>query len=108
MFGAMGGGRRTQAGPSRGSDLRYNLDVSLEEAFRVKQTTIRVATFVHCDSCKGNGADPDTRPPSCRTCHSNGLVRRQQGFFILEQACPTNKASGQTFDNPYKSSRCQC
>src|SRR5215469_15773083 len=59
MFGAMGG-RRTQAGPARGSDLRYNLEVSLEEAFRGKQTTIRVATFVHCESCKGSGAEPGT------------------------------------------------
>src|SRR6266446_4178347 len=55
MFGAMGGGRRTQAGPSRGSDLRYNLEVSLEDAFRGKQTTVRVATFANCDSCKGRG-----------------------------------------------------
>src|SRR6059058_6314565 len=57
MFGAMGAARRGQAGPSRGSDLRYNLEVSLEEAFRGKQTTIRVATFVHCDSCKGRSEE---------------------------------------------------
>src|SRR5271156_847402 len=62
MFGAMGGGRRTQNGPSRGNDLRYNLEVSLEDAFRGKQTTVRVATFVHCDTCKGNGSEPGSRP----------------------------------------------
>src|SRR6266404_4962063 len=65
MFGAMGGGRRTQAGPSRGSDLRYNLEVSLEDAFRGKQTTIRVATFAHCDACKGSGAAPGTVTAGC-------------------------------------------
>src|SRR5689334_13149474 len=102
MFGAMGG-RRTQAGPQRGSDLRYNLAVSLEEAYRGKQTTIRVATFVHCDSCKGSGAEAGTRPSTCRTCHGHGRVRRQQGFFTLEQTCPTCQGSGQTIDKPCKS-----
>jgi molecular chaperone DnaJ len=102
MFGAMGG-RRSQAGPSRGSDLRYNLEVSLEDAFRGKQTTIRVATFAHCDSCKGSGAEPGTRPSSCRTCHGHGRVRRQQGFFSIEQTCPTCQGSGQTIDKPCKS-----
>jgi molecular chaperone DnaJ len=102
MFGAMGG-RRTQAGPQRGSDLRYNLAVSLEEAYRGKQTTIRVATFVHCDSCKGSGAEAGTRPSTCRTCHGHGRVRRQQGFFTLEQTCPTCQGSGHTIDKPCKS-----
>jgi molecular chaperone DnaJ len=101
MFGAMGG-RRTQAGPSRGSDLRYNLEVSLEDAFRGKQTTIRVATFAHCDACKGSGAEPGTRPSSCRTCHGHGRVRAQQGFFTIERTCPTCQGSGQTIDKPCK------
>src|SRR6267378_1065801 len=82
MFGAMGGGRRTQAGPSRGSDLRYNLEVSLEDAFRGKQTTIRVATFANCDSCKGSGAEPGTRPSSCRTCHGHGRIRREKTLSV--------------------------
>jgi molecular chaperone DnaJ len=103
MFGAMGAGRRTQAGPARGSDLRYNLDVSLEDAFKGKQTTIRVATFAHCDACQGSGAEPGTRPVSCRTCHGHGRVRRQQGFFTLEQTCPTCHGSGQTIEKPCKS-----
>jgi len=101
MCGAMGG-RRTQAGPSRGSDLRYNLEVSLEDAFRGKQTTIRVATFAHCDACKGSGAEPGTRPSSCRTCHGHGRVRAQQGFFTIERTCPTCQGSGQTIDKPCK------
>jgi molecular chaperone DnaJ len=100
MFGAMGGGRRTQAGPSRGIDLRYNLEVSLEDAFRGKQTTVRVATFAHCDSCKGSGAEPGTSPAACRTCHGHGRVRAQQGFFTIERPCPTCQGSGQVIEKP--------
>src|SRR5712671_6057984 len=102
MFGAMGGGRRTQSSPSRGNDLRYNIEVSIEDAFRGKQTTIRVATFVHCDTCKGSGAEPGSRPVSCRTCQGHGRVRRQQGFFTIEQTCPTCQGSGQTIEKPCK------
>jgi molecular chaperone DnaJ len=101
MFGAMGG-RRAQSGPSRGNDLRYNIEVSLEEAFRGKQTSIRVATFVQCDTCKGNGAEPGSRPVSCRTCQGHGRVRRQQGFFTIEQTCPTCQGAGQTIEKPCK------
>ena len=100
MFGAMGGGRRNQAGPARGSDLRYNIEVSLEDAFRGKQTTIRVATFAHCETCKGSGAEPGSRPVACRTCQGRGRVRRQQGFFTLEQTCPSCQGSGQTIEKP--------
>ncbi|HYU12978.1 MAG TPA: molecular chaperone DnaJ [Stellaceae bacterium] len=107
MFGAMGGGRRTQAGPSRGSDLRYNLEVSLEDAFRGKQTTIRVATFAHCDSCKGSGAEPGTSPVACRTCHGHGRVRAQQGFFSIERPCPTCQGSGQVIEKPCRPCRGQ-
>jgi len=100
MFGAMGGARRTQAGPSRGSDLRYNLEVTLEDAFRGKQTTVRIATFAHCDSCKGSGAEPGTSPTACRTCHGHGRVRAQQGFFTIERPCPTCQGSGQVIEKP--------
>ncbi len=102
MFGAMGGGRRTQSGPSRGSDLRYNFEVSLEDAFRGKQTTIRVATFVHCDTCKGSGGEPGSRPATCRTCQGHGRVRAQQGFFTIERTCPTCQGSGQIIEKPCK------
>jgi molecular chaperone DnaJ len=102
MFGAMGATRRGQAGPTRGSDLRYNLEVSLEDAFRGKQTTVRVATFVQCDACKGNGAEPGSRPTSCRTCHGHGRVRAQQGFFTIERTCPTCQGSGQVIEKPCK------
>jgi molecular chaperone DnaJ len=103
MFGAMGGGRRTQSGPSRGSDLRYNIEVSLEDAFRGKQTTVRVATFVHCDACKGSGAESGSRPATCRTCQGHGRVRSQQGFFTVERPCPTCQGAGQTIEKPCKS-----
>jgi molecular chaperone DnaJ len=102
MFGAMGGGRRAQSGPSRGSDLRYNIEVSLEDAFRGKQTTIRIATFVHCDTCKGNGAEPGSRPAACRTCQGHGRVRQQQGFFTVERTCPTCHGAGQIIEKPCK------
>jgi molecular chaperone DnaJ len=102
MFGAMGGGRRTQAGPARGSDLRYNIEVSLEEAFRGKQTTIRVATFGPCDGCKGSGAEPGSRPVTCRTCQGHGRVRAQQGFFTIERTCSVCGGAGQTIEKPCK------
>src|SRR3984893_13630868 len=100
MFGAMGGGRRTQAGPSRGSDLRYNLEVSLEDAFRGKQTTVRVATFANCETCKGSGAEPGTSPAACRTCHGHGRVRAQQGVFSIDRPSPTCQGSGQVIEKP--------
>ena len=102
MFGAMGAGRRAQAGPARGSDLRYNIEVSLEDAFKGKQTTIRVATFVHCDTCNGSGAEPGSRPATCRTCQGHGRVRAQQGFFTVERTCPTCHGAGQTIEKPCK------
>ena len=89
--------------PSRGSDLRYNLEISLEDAFRGKQTSVRVATFTHCETCKGNGAEPGSQPARCRTCQGHGRVRRQQGFFTLEQTCPTCQGSGQVIEKPCKS-----
>src|SRR5205823_1957475 len=101
VFGAMGGSR-SQAGPSRGSDLRYNLEVSLEDAFRGKQTTIRVSTFAHCDTCGGNGSEPGSRPATCRTCQGHGRVRAQQGFFTIEHACPTCQGTGTVIEKPCK------
>jgi molecular chaperone DnaJ len=100
MFGAMGGARGGQAGPARGNDLRYNIEVSLEDAFRGKQTTIRVATFGHCETCRGSGAEPGSRPVACRACQGRGRVRSQQGFFTIERTCPSCQGSGQTIDHP--------
>src|SRR5262249_7109541 len=103
MFGEfMGGGRRGQGGPSRGSDLRYNLEISLEDAFRGKQTTIRVQTLVACDQCKGGGAEAGSRPIACPTCYGRGRVRAQQGFFTMERTCTTCQGTGRVIDNPCK------
>jgi molecular chaperone DnaJ len=105
VFGAMGGGGRrgSQTRPARGSDLRYNLEVSLEDAFRGKQTTVRVNTLAGCDACKGSGAEPGSRPATCRTCQGHGRVRAQQGFFTIERPCPTCHGAGQTIEKPCKS-----
>src|SRR5216684_824907 len=103
MFGEfMDGGRRGQAGPSRGSDLRYNLEISLEESFRGKQTTVRVQTLVACDQCKGSGAEAGSKPITCPTCHGRGRVRAQQGFFAIERTCAGCQGAGRVIDNPCK------
>src|ERR1700749_4093191 len=96
MFGEfMGGGRRGgQGGPSRGSDLRYNLEISLEESFRGKQTTVRVQTLAACEQCKGSGAEAGSRPIACPTCQGRGQVRRQQGFFTIQQTCAACQGAG--------------
>ena len=101
MFGAMGGSRN-QANPNRGSDLRYNLEVSLEDAHRGRQTTIRIGTLVHCDTCKGSGAEPGSRPVTCRTCQGQGRVRAQQGFFTIERTCPNCHGAGNVIEKPCK------
>jgi molecular chaperone DnaJ len=104
MFGEfMGGGRRGQAGPSRGSDLRYNFEVSLEESFRGKQTTIRVQTLASCDQCKGTGAEAGSRPIACPTCHGRGRIRAQRGFFTIEQTCVACQGAGRIIEHPCKS-----
>jgi molecular chaperone DnaJ len=102
MFGEFMGGRRGQGGPSRGNDLRYNLEVSLEEAFRGKQTTIRVPTLVACEQCKGTGAEAGAKPVTCPTCHGRGRVRAQQGFFTIERTCTGCQGAGRVIDNPCK------
>ena len=104
MFGEfMGGGRRGgQTGPTRGNDLRYNLEITLEESFRGKQTTIRVPTLVACDSCKGSGAEAGTTPITCPACRGRGRVRAQQGFFTIERPCPTCQGMGRVIEKPCK------
>src|SRR5580704_463349 len=100
MFGAMGAGRR-DASPNRsGSDLRYNLEIPIEEAFTGKQTTVRVNTFAQCEPCKGSGAEAGSRPTSCRTCQGHGRVRAQQGFFTIERTCPTCQGAGTVIEKP--------
>lgn len=100
MGGQRGGGGRTRA--SRGSDLRYNLRVTLEEAFTGSQKTINVPTSVNCDTCTGTGADGGAEPATCPTCSGMGKVRAQQGFFTVERTCPTCSGIGQIIKNPCK------
>ncbi|MGJ8625257.1 MAG: molecular chaperone DnaJ [Yoonia sp.] len=98
MGGARGGGAQNRA--QRGNDLRYNLRVSLEEAYAGLQKTVTVPTAVGCGSCKGTGAEGGSEPQTCPTCSGMGKVRAQQGFFTVERTCPTCNGMGQTIKNP--------
>ncbi|PIP98058.1 MAG: molecular chaperone DnaJ, partial [Rhodobacterales bacterium CG18_big_fil_WC_8_21_14_2_50_71_9] len=96
--GGAGGQRRT-----RGADLRYNLTITLDEAFAGKQTTITVPGSVACASCEGTGSEGAAQPQTCPTCQGMGKVRAQQGFFTIERTCPTCNGRGQIVKNPCKS-----
>ncbi|MBA90235.1 MAG: molecular chaperone DnaJ [Phyllobacteriaceae bacterium] len=101
IFGEMmGGGRRRSGGRERGADLRYNMEITLEEAFQGKTAQIRVPTSVSCDECSGSGAKPGTQPETCATCGGAGRVRASQGFFSIERTCPTCQGRGQTIKDP--------
>ena len=104
IFGG-GGGGRARGGPQRGSDLRYNLEVDLEEAVRGTSTKIRIPTLVACKPCDGSGAKPGSKPVSCKTCGGVGQVRMQQGFFAVQQACPTCRGKGTIISDPCTSCR---
>ena len=93
------GGRRNAA---RGADLRYNLEVTLEDAFHGRTVEIRVPTTVVCEACKGGGAEGGARPATCGTCGGHGKVRSQQGFFTIERTCPVCAGHGQVIDKPCK------
>jgi molecular chaperone DnaJ len=94
------GGQRGGSGATRGADLRYNMEISLTEAFSGKTAQIRVPTSVACDTCKGSGAKPGTSPKTCGTCKGAGAVRSQSGFFTVERACPTCQGRGQVISDP--------
>jgi len=102
LFGDIMGrrGGRNPSGKERGADLRYNLELTLEEAFRGKNASIKLPTSVMCEACSGAGAKPGSKPSVCRTCAGQGRVRAQQGFFAIERTCPTCLGRGQTIDNP--------
>jgi molecular chaperone DnaJ len=99
LFGDFVGGRRGTA-RGRGSDLRYNLSINLEDAFQGKQVTITVPGAATCDRCNGSGAADGASPVVCPTCSGMGKVRAQQGFFTIERTCPTCQGRGQTIKNP--------
>lgn len=103
LFGDfMGGGGRRQggSGAQRGSDLRFNLEISLIDAFKGKSATINVPTSVTCETCDGSGAKPGTSPTTCSTCGGQGAVRASQGFFTVERTCPSCHGQGQTITDP--------
>jgi molecular chaperone DnaJ len=107
LFGDfMGGGRGRQqrgargGGAQRGSDLRFNLEINLTEAFTGKTAQVRVPSSVSCETCKGSGAKPGTAPKQCGTCNGAGVVRSQSGFFTVERACPTCQGRGQVISDP--------
>ncbi|OOZ78714.1 molecular chaperone DnaJ [Solemya velum gill symbiont] len=94
--GGRGGGQRA----SRGADLRYGLQISLEDAVNGTEVKIRVPTWVACDTCNGNGAKKGSSPKTCGTCHGQGQVRMQQGFFSVQQTCPACQGRGTVIDDP--------
>ncbi|MFZ5510723.1 MAG: molecular chaperone DnaJ [Pseudomonadota bacterium] len=101
IFGDIfGGGRGGRGGVYRGADLRYNLEISLEEAARGTETRIRIPTMEECDTCRGTGAKPGTHPVTCNTCGGAGQVRLQQGFFSIQQTCPKCHGTGKVIPEP--------
>ncbi|MCP4638146.1 MAG: molecular chaperone DnaJ, partial [Methyloversatilis sp.] len=100
IFGNQGGRGGGRSGVYRGADLRYNLEVSLEEAARGTDTRIRIPTMDDCGSCGGTGAKPGTKPVTCTTCNGVGQVRMQQGFFSIQQTCPKCHGTGKMVKDP--------
>jgi len=102
VFGDIFGGRSSSSRERvfRGADLRYNLELSLEDAVHGTSVKIRIPTHVECKKCKGSGAKPGSSPVTCDTCHGAGQVRMQQGFFSLQQTCPSCHGSGKMIKDP--------
>lgn len=100
MFGDMMGGGRRGGGAPHGADLRYDLEITLEDAFNGKDTQIHIPTWISCETCEGSGAQPGSKPVTCPTCGSRGRVRMQQGFFTIERACPSCHGQGKVIEDP--------
>lgn len=101
VFGDIfGGGGRRQSRQQRGSDLRYNMELSLEEAVRGKEVEIKVPTWVSCEPCDGSGAKAGSKSKTCPTCHGAGQVQMRQGFFAVQQTCPTCQGTGSVISDP--------
>jgi molecular chaperone DnaJ len=101
VFGDIfGGGGRQRGGPQRGSDIRYNLELTLEEAVAGTEAKLRVPVLVACKECDSSGAKKGSSPIICSTCHGHGQVRMQQGFFSVQQTCPTCRGSGKQIKDP--------
>jgi molecular chaperone DnaJ len=103
LFGEfMGGHGRGGGRQNRGGDLRYDMELTLEDAYRGKSTEIKVPTLVACEVCSGNGAEPGSKPEMCSTCAGHGKVRATQGFFTIERTCPKCRGAGRVVRNPCK------
>jgi len=102
IFGEMmGGGRaRRGGGRERGADLRYNMEITLEEAYAGKTAQVRVPSSITCEVCSGSGATPGSEPVTCSTCGGAGRVRAASGFFSIERTCPACNGRGQTIEDP--------
>jgi molecular chaperone DnaJ len=100
IFGSAFGGGGGRARPRRGADLRFDMEISLDEAFHGKNAEIKVEVAVACEDCHGEGAAPGTSRRTCSMCHGHGKVRAQQGLFVIERPCPTCHARGEIIDKP--------
>jgi molecular chaperone DnaJ len=100
LFGDFMGGGRQRGAQSRGADLRYNLEISLEEAFEGKQAQIKVPTTVRCEACDATGSAKGSAPGACPGCRGTGRVRAQQGFFTIERTCPSCGGHGRVITDP--------
>ncbi len=100
MMGRRGAAGRQGGGPGRGSDLRYNMEITLEDAFKGKTASLKLPTSVSCEPCHGSGARPGAKPKVCTMCGGQGRVRAQQGFFAIERTCPQCQGRGDMIDNP--------
>ncbi|AKH41582.1 molecular chaperone DnaJ [Altererythrobacter atlanticus] len=100
IFGSAFGGGAARSRPRRGADLRYDMEIGLEEAFHGKDTEIKIEVSVACETCHGDGAEPGTSRRGCDTCHGHGKVRAQQGLFVIERPCPTCHGRGEVIEQP--------
>ncbi|MDC1047216.1 molecular chaperone DnaJ [Alphaproteobacteria bacterium] len=100
FFGGGFGGQSRQRGPQRGNDLRYNMSISLQEAYSGKKSQIRIPSYEGCDLCSATGSADKTGPSTCSTCGGQGKVRSTQGFFSIERPCPTCGGEGSSIKNP--------
>src|SRR5262249_15864103 len=106
IFDEMFGGQRGRPGGGRadmrGQDLRFNLEITLEQAYAGTDATVRVPSSVSCEACHGSGAEPGSKPHQCPTCHGRGRIRAQQGFFTVERTCHACHGAGRVMDKPCK------
>ena len=105
IFGSGFGGGRGQQQQRRGADLRYDMEIGLEDAFHGKETSITIEVSTQCDACEGSGAEPGTSVETCPTCAGHGKVRAQQGFFMVERTCPSCHGAGQRIKSPCRTCR---